>query len=204
MKNPEVLLKDILRLKNDLEAQNMKLPPGLAGMYGEILAYKKLRQVFGGRGFTVTYFSGQKGADIQLIKGGKRINIEVKSSRLKEEAPGIVYGFAINIKGCRHHPRAIFSHPKRGKIKGDFCYFDYILAVAIPDNFEKARFYLFPRDLIQAREKSLRNKSKRFSSGSHRLIFVEKERVNNQELTKFDRYLSKNRKKFENAWNLIK
>lgn len=203
MKNTQILLKSILKLKKDLEAQGLRLPPGLAGMYGEILAYEKLEKHFSKKGVETVYFSGQKGADIQLRKKGKVINIEVKTSRLKKENPGVLYGFAINIKKCRHHS-GTFNHPTRGKINGDFCYFDYLLAVAMPDNFKNAKLYVFPRAYIREHEKTLRNRSKQFSSVTHRLIFVEDERPGNTEITKFDRDLTKRRRKFKDAWNLIK
>ena len=70
MKNPRILLEDILKIKHDFEAEGIKLPPGLAGMYGEILAFQKMSEIFKGVGVEVQYDSGQKGADIQLIKNG--------------------------------------------------------------------------------------------------------------------------------------
>lgn len=78
MNNPPILLADILKLKMELEAQGMKLPPGFAGMYGEILAFQKMRRVFNGAKFSVNFFAGQKGADMQLVSGRKKINVESK------------------------------------------------------------------------------------------------------------------------------
>ena len=115
----------------------------------------------------------------------------------------MVYGFAINIKKCKLHPRAIYIHPKKGKIEGDFCYFDYLLIVTLSDDLKKQKFYVFPRKFLEANKRHLRNKSKHFSSGSHRIIFVEKLK-NSEEITSLDKHLSRNKKKYQNAWHLIK
>ena len=45
MKNVNILLKDILKLKNDLKDQGMKLSPGLAGMYGDFLVFQKMQKL---------------------------------------------------------------------------------------------------------------------------------------------------------------
>lgn len=203
MNNPQILLNDILRIRKDFAAENIKLPPGLAGIYGEIITFQKLRKIFSKKDFLTNYYSGQKGADIQLIRGRDKINIEVKTSRLKEEDPGLVYGFAINVKKCIDHPTITHTHFKKGKIKGDFCYFDYLIAVTLSDNLMGPKFYIFPRGFLEDNEQFLRNKSKRFSSGSHRIIFIEKLK-SSKEITRLDRRLTKNRKKYENAWHLIK
>ncbi len=116
----------------------------------------------------------------------------------------MVYGFAINIKKCKlPHPKVIYVHPKKGKIEGDFCYFDYLLLVTLSDDLKPQGFYVFPRKFLEANEKFLRNKSRHFSSGSHRIIFGE-EFKDSEEITNFDRHLTRNKKKYQNAWHLIK
>lgn len=196
-----MLLKDILELKRDLENQNLKLAPGLAGLYGEILVYKKLKEKFSKKGYTIEFDSGHSRADISLKKDNKEIKIEVKTSRLKDEAPGAVFGFAINIKKCEEHRNTVFIHPTRGKLLGDFCYFDFIILVCLDDYFKNSEFYIFSRKIIEDNEKSLRNTSRQFSSLTHRIIFVE-ESKNKEEITQFDRYLMKNKSKFRN-WEII-
>jgi len=52
---------------------------------------------------------------------------------LKEEGFGKGYGFAINLKKCKNHTGK-YNHPSRGEIFGDFCYFDFIVAVSLSDN----------------------------------------------------------------------
>lgn len=202
MNNPEILLHDILKLQADMGKQNMKLPPGLAGIYGEILAWKELEPIFKKKGFEVHFGSGSSKADIILTKGNKKIKIEVKTSRLKEEQPGLVYGFAINVKKCKEHPSRLVMHPKKGKVNGDFCYFDFLLIVTLSDDLKKHAYYIIPREYLWNNEQYLRNKSKRFSSGTHRVIFVERMK-NKEEITSFDKQLTKNRNIYQNAWHLI-
>ena len=199
----EKVLKDILILRDDVKKLNNKVTPGLAGFYGELLAWKQLRMFFGKQGYHVAFGAGASKADIVLHKGNKKINIEVKTSRLKREQPGMVYGFAINIKKCKLHPTASYIHPKKGKIKGDFHYFDYLLIVTLSEDLNSPKFYILPRTFLEKNEHSIRNRSKHFSSGSHRVIFIEKEK-DPEEITSFDRNLTRNKKKYQNAWHLIK
>lgn len=204
MKNPKILLNDILKIKKDFEKQGMNLPPGLAGVYGELLVYQKLQKIIKNSEYKIIFFSQQKNADIQLIKGGKEINIEVKTSRLKDEGFGNWYGVAVNIKRCRiiEHSKKYHIHPKKGKVVGDFCYFDYIVFVTLNENFLSPKFYIIPRAFIEKNEELLINTHKRFSSATHRLILS-----NNGEMPKVDskqKELIRNTEVFKNKWNLIR
>lgn len=203
IKQPEKILKDIRILREDLQKSGIKLPPGLAGTYGEVLAYQAMQKYFEPKGYIVEFGSGQSKADIRLVKGRQAINVEIKTSRLKEEWFGIGYGFAINIKDCKIHPKAIYKHPGRGKLLGDFCYFDYLVTVTLSQDLSKHNFYIFPKLFLETNEKDLRNRSQRFNSGTHRIIFAEKP-LNTDEVTLFDKRLMKNRAKFKNAWKIIK
>lgn len=199
----DILLRDIAKLKKDLDKAKMKLPPGLAGMYGEISVWKELENRFVRKGFIVKFGSGASKADIILQKGDKKINVEVKTSRLKEEGFGKGYGFAINLKKCKNHTEK-YNHPSRGEIFGDFCYFDFIVAVSLSDNLISS-FYIFPNKFIKDNEKSLRNQSERFKSHTHRIIFIEKEKKKkSSEITTFDRKMKRLKNKYKNAWHLIK
>ena len=202
MKNPEKLIKDILRLKGSLEAQGIRLPPSLAGMYGEIIVFKRLKEILKKTDWTVNYFSGQSGADLQIVKGNKKINIEVKTSRLKEEGYGKWYGAALNIKKCRiKNHRRIFKHPKKGKLIGDFCYFDFTVFVTLPEKFSAGKFYVIPREFIEKNQKLLQNTDARFSSATHALHISNNgkmptlPREQTRLITKTESYLNK--------WNLI-
>lgn len=202
MKNPTVLLQDILKLKTDLEAQGMKLPPGLAGMYGEILAFQKMQEVFGRTKVKVNFFAGQKGADIQLVNGHNKINVEVKTSRLKEEGFGMWYGAALNIKRCRSgtHEDVGYVHPKRGKVNGDFCYFDYLVFVALSEDLSDARFYVIPRKFIEENEEMLRNTHTRFSSATHRIIISDGEHMPN--MPEEQKRLIQETQEFQDRWEI--
>ena len=132
--DPQLLREDILKLKKDFETAGLKLPPGLAGIYGELLVFEKLRDLLGAD--AIQYDPGQtRRADMRIEKNGKKVSLEVKTSRLKDEGFGWWYGAALDIKRCRRHPNATFNHRKKGAVQGDFCYFDFVVFVKLDDNF---------------------------------------------------------------------
>ena len=200
---PDKILNDIRRLKNDLDKFGLTIPPSLVGIYGELLAYQKIKRLFGPRGYKVVLGAGQSKADIQLIKQDTKINVEVKTSRLKDEWYGKGYGFAINIKKCKTHEDKRFKHPKKGELSGDFCYFDCVVAVVLLRNLNNHEFYVFPKSFIEKNEKFLRNRNARFNSSTHRIIFAVEPKTTS-ELTSFDKRLSKTRSKYKNAWHALR
>lgn len=197
------VIKDILILRDDVEKIGHRVSPDIAGFYGELVVWEKLKHVFGPKDYEIKFGSGQSKADIVLIKDAQRINIEVKTSRLKSEWFGVGYGFAINIKKCKLHKRNII-HPKRGKVVGDFCYFDYLIAVLLSEDLRKYKLYMMPRSFFEKHEALLRNKNKRFSSATHRLIFPKKLNKTD-EVTSFDKLFVKTKDKFgfNKSWRLI-
>ncbi len=195
-------IKDIQILDKDLRKLDQKATPDIVGFYGEFIVWKELEKNFGRKGYEVIFGSGQSKADIVLRKGNKKANIEVKTSRRKNEWYGSGYGYALNIKKCKVHPDKVFNHPKKGEISGDFCYFDYLIAILLSDDLKKHKFYIFPRWFIEKHEKELRNRNKRFSSATHRMIFIE-DIKETDEITKFDRDLIDKKEDYKNAWNLI-
>lgn len=202
MNNPGLLLQDILKLKGDLESQGMKLPPGLAGMYGEILAFRKMQEVLAGTKLSVEFFSGQKGADIQLTNEREKINVEVKTSRLKEEGFGMWYGAALNIKKCRSGKHdSVYNHPKKGEVRGDFCYFDYVVFVALVEDLSTAKYYVIPRSFIEENEELLRNTHARFSSATHRIIISDGKQM--PDMSPEQKELIKTTEAFEDGWAQI-
>jgi hypothetical protein len=203
IKEPEKILKDIRTIRKDLEKNEINLPPSLAGIYGEVLVYQEMKKHFEPKGYKVEFSSGQTRADIQLVKDRKVINVEVKTSRLKEEWFGVGYGFAINIKPCKTHTSAFYNHSNRGKLPGDFCYFDYIVLVTLSKDLEQFKFYIFPKAFLIKNELHIRNRSARFNRGTHRMIFAEKP-LPTSEITPFDKKLMKNRNKYASAWKMIK
>jgi hypothetical protein len=76
-------------------------------------------------------------------------------------------GFAINIKPCKIHTKAFYKHPSRGKLPGDFCYFDYIVLVTLSKDLELSKFYIFPKEFLIKNELNIRNRSARFNRGTH-------------------------------------
>lgn len=196
-------VKDIQKLDADLRKLGTRATPDIVGFYGELLAWKELKKYFGWRGYKVEFGSGQSRADIVLLKKDQTVNIEVKTSRPKEEWYGLGYGYALNIKKCKKHPDKKFNHPKKGKVEGDFCYFDYLVAVLLSEDLLKYEFYVFDRNFINEHEKGLRNKNLRFSSSTHRMIFIDKIEKSKQ-ITQFDLFLRKGRKRFLNNWKTIK
>lgn len=200
----KTLLKDIEVLRNDLEKNSMRLPPGLAGMYGEILVWQEFKKRFENKGYDVHYFSGQRGADLLLTKNNTRINIEIKTSRLKDEGFDFWYGAALAIKGCRlkEHSGRNIIHPKKGKVAGDFCYFDFLIFVKLDQKFLHPKFYIFPQSYIWQHEKLLRNTHKRFTSSTHRIILSDGKKMPN--MPKVQLKLINEMDKFKDCWNLIK
>lgn len=200
------LLKDIKTFRKDLESSQIKLPPNLLGIYGELLVYSELFNRFADKGYEVVYNLGTRRADIILKKDKKEIYIEVKTSRLKNEDKRSNYGFAINVKPCTKHKDKYYNHSSRGAVKGDFCYFDYLVAVCLSEDLSKFDFYVFPRSFFEDHEEVLRNKSTRFKTATHRLIFVKEEyKKETKEITDFDRFLTENLDKvYKDRWeNLI-
>lgn len=197
-KNINKIITDIETIEKDLRVIGMKSTPDIVGFYGEVLVWQKLKQQL--PDYEISFGSGQSKADIVLRENGKKINVEVKTSRLKEEWHGLGYGYALNVKRCTKHLDAFYDHPRRGRISGDFCYFDYLIAVLLSDDLKEKHFYIFPRELIIKHEKDLRNRNTRFSSATHRMVFLGKTKETD-EITSFDKYLAKNKVKFENNWN---
>ena len=196
------IINDIEKMEVDLRRIGSRATPDIIGFYGEMLAWNELKKHFGWRGYDISLGSGQSKADITMRKKDTRINIEVKTSRLKEEWHGTGFGYALNIKKCKKHPNVSLMHPKRGEIFGDFCYLDYIVAVLLSDDLKNKEFYVFPRSFINSNEEALRNKNPRFSSPSHRMIFLKNQKPS-KEIANIDRWLVKNKDRFQNNWESI-
>jgi len=77
--------------------------------------------------------------------------------------------------------------------------------VTLSNDLKKKDFFIFSRKFIETNSKELRNKNGRFSSASHRIVFLEKP-SRSSEIMKIDRRLAnqKYRNQFKCKWNLIK
>jgi hypothetical protein len=196
-------IRDIEQLNRDLARLGRRATPDIVGFYGELLVWKELKSRFGWQGYAIDLGQGQSRADIVMVKNKKRINVEVKTSRRKKEWHGEGYGFALNIKKCEEHEGISFQHPKRGMVNGSFCYFDFLIGVLLSDDLKEKEFYIFPRSFIEKNEKTLRNTDKRFSSATHRMVFLG-DPSESKLITKFDRAFVKNKAKFKDEWSVIK
>ena len=194
-------IQDIKKLDTDLRKLGTRATPDIVGFYGELLVWKELRSHLGWKGYQVKFGSGQSKADIVLIKNGKKIKVEVKTSRLKKEWYGVGYGFAINIKKCNQHSDKWVAHAKKEKVYGDFCYFDYMVLVTLSDDLTEAEFYILPKSFFDKHDEDIRNRSKRFSSATHRIVFIE-EPLNSDDVTDFDLNFNKTKRKYKDAWHL--
>jgi len=203
IKHINCCLQDIRQLGKSLKKIGKRVTPDILGFYGELIVWRELETIFSLKGYFIKPGEGQTRADFILAKNGKEIKIEVKSSRLKEEWFGRGYGYAINVKKCKRHAKAFVKHPKKGKVFGDFCYFDYLITILISEDLQKHELYIFPREIIKQHERELRNKSKRFSSATHRIIFLEKP-SKTKDITNFDRILKIKKQNYLNAWHLIR
>ena len=76
---------DIEKLNLDLQRLDRRATPDNVGFYGELLVWKELKSRFGWQGYKIDLGNGQIQADIVMEKGGKKLKIEVKTSRLKNE-----------------------------------------------------------------------------------------------------------------------
>lgn len=196
-------IRDIEQLNRDLARLGRRATPDIVGFYGELLVWKELKSRFGWQGYSIDLGQGQTRADVVMIKNKKRINIEIKTSRLKKEWHGEGYGFALNIKKCELHKHVSFEHPKRGRVDGSFCYFDFLIGVLLSDDLKTSEFYIFPRSFIEKNEKVLRNTDKRFSSATHRMVFLGTP-SDSKLITRFDRAFIKNKTKFRDNWAAVK
>lgn len=196
-------IRDVERLNRDLLRLGRRATPDIVGFYGELLVWKELKSRFGWQGYAINLGQGQSRADIVMIKNKKRINIEVKTSRRKKEWHGEGYGFALNIKKGKKLDGIIFRHPTRGKVSGSFHYFDFLIGVLLSDDLKEKELYIFPRAFIEKNEKILRNTDKRFSSATHRIVFLG-EPSQSKLITKFDRAFVKNKINYKDKWSAIK
>lgn len=195
-------IQDIERLNRDLIRLERRATPDIIGFYGELLVWKELKRRFERLGYVVDLGQGQSRADIIMVKNKKKINIEIKTSRRKKEWHGEGYGFALNIKKGERLGKVTFQHPTRGKVSGSFGYFDFLVGVLLSDDLKKKEFYIFPRAFIERNEKMLRNTDKRFSSATHRMVFLG-EPSGSRLITNFDRAFVKSKAGFKNKWSSI-
>lgn len=194
-------IKSIIKLGNYLKKiKGGPFPTELLSTYGELKVFLKLKELFPTSDIR---FKRKAKADISL----ESVNIEVKTSNLKQEDFGKGYGFALHVKKCKAHPNAFIEHPKRGKVRGDFCYFDYLICVAVDENdFNNPLFYIFTRDEINGLTDKIQNKSKRFWFSPYRILIpIDPDPKQKGILyNDFDLSLATDKSEYKNRWDKIK
>jgi len=175
-------------------------PTDLLSTFGELKVFLELKKQFPK---CEVRFKRKARADISIDS----VNIEVKTSNLKKEEYGEGYGFALHVKKCKEHPEAFVEHPRRGQIKGDFCYFNYLICVAVNDQYlENPIFYIFSRDELISVKDKIRNKSKRFWFSPYRILVPIKPNPEQKGIiyNDFDLKLASDDNEYKNRWDKIK
>ncbi|MFH2110806.1 MAG: hypothetical protein ABIJ47_06030 [Candidatus Bathyarchaeota archaeon] len=175
-------------------------PTDLLSVYGELSAYLELRKRFPN---SEIKFKRKARADVEI----DGIKIEIKTSNYKKEDYGEGYGFALHIKKCKQHPKAHYKHPRRGAIIGDFCYFDYLVCVAVNENnIENPVFYVFSKAEIEGISSEIENKSRRFWYSPYRILIPIKPDLKNKGVlySDFDLEIANDKKKYKKRWDKIK
>lgn len=199
-KNVESAIRQIVKLGNTLKKiKGGVFPTDLLSTYGELKTCLELRRRYSTE---VLQFKGKARADILL----GTLNIEVKTSNIKKEDYGEGYGFALHIKECRQHPNNHFDHRKRGEIKGDFCYLDYLVCLAVNvNNMFNCDYYIFSRDELEKMATQIENRSTRFWFAPYRILIPIKPDPRQCGIiyNDFDLNLRKD-PRFKNNWSKIK
>lgn len=186
-KKVEIVKKNFEKLIKSYTSfyKNNRKPTRLLSEYGEILVQEHLI-----KDFDIEIPGGQTKYDLSIInkKTKTRKYVEVKTSSYKNEQEyGNGWGNALNWKKCKEHG-----------VK-DFCYFDYLVFVAIKEKSLDSEFYIFDTQDIEKNKKFLINKSSRFTKSSHR-IWIPSKPYN--EARAFDKSLFHNKNYFK-RWDKI-
>ena len=189
MKNYKKAIKTIIKFKKAFDDIDPKVPRKLVGEIGEFYALQKLEQF----GLKPNHKGGHGGYDIYLEKINKRI--EVRTSLLKNE----VFPKGINFYGWRVENR---NQKKSEK-------FDYLVCIALDDNFIKPKFYVFTYQ--QAFEVGDVNIG-RFGNIKKKIqLFKDKTTYKNALkskqsylITPYEQKINNNPSSFQNKWEKIK
>src|SRR3989338_7595864 len=183
-------IRAIINFKKVFDKINPKVPRKLVGEIGEFYLLKKFKNLRlnpenkGGRG----------GYDIYLKEIDKRI--EVRTSLLKNE--GIFSDKSIRFWGWRVEGR---NQKKSEK-------FDYLVCVALDDNFANPRFYIFTHeqafsvgDVLIGRFNNVKKKITLFETkNSYRKAL----KIKPEFVTGFERMVNNKPQQFLNKWHSIK
>lgn len=188
--NYRVAIKEIIGFKKAFDKINSGIPRKLLGEIGEFYVLKELENL----GLNPISKGGQGGYDIYLPKMDKKV--EVKTSLLKNE--GTFSDKTIKFWGWAVERR---NQKKTHK-------FDYLVGVALDDDFRKPKFYVFSyKEAFSVKNVHIG----RFNNIKKKIILFENRRTYKKAInlkpelvTKFERYINCYPRCFLNKWAKIK
>lgn len=185
-KQTKEALDKIVDLKGKLNELNIRFSKSPLGDTGELYVWLELEK----NGFKPTLKGGSSKVDITLANGK---GIEVRSSLLKNEG---IFKKGINFYGWRVQTATSTIN------------FDYLICVAVDDDYSNPRFYLFTKQECER----LRwiEKYPRFTSIKRKILLFEnwnsylKGRKQRPEIfSRIEYHLNKNPEKYQDKWDII-
>ena len=184
----EEAIKGIINFKKTFDNIDPKIPKKLLSYLGECYVLKELEN----RNFLVKHKGGQAGYDILIQNNNKRI--EVRTSLLKNEG---LYPQDIMFYGWR-----VLEH-KQSEDK-----FDYLIGVAMDENFEKPNFYIFTQKEALSVEDVKINRFQKIKKKIHifqNLNDLKKAKETRPQITtEYEMYINRNLNEFLDRWDKIK
>lgn len=193
MENYKKAIKIIVEFRkkfNNLDKdENSKVPRKLVGEIGEFYALQKFKQL----GFEPKHKGGQGSYDIDLIKINKRI--EVRTSLLKNEG---VYPKEIYFYGWRVQNKNQKNDKK----------FDYLVCIALDNNFIKPKFYVFTyKEAFKVGNVNMgrfRNVKKKIHLFKNKAIYKKALKSKKKLITLYEQKINNNPFLFKDKWKKIK
>ena len=187
------VIKELIRFKKTFDILAPKISRKLLGETGEFYVLHELTKR-GYRSEDIEHKGGQSGYDIYLKSKDRRI--EVKTSFLKEEriysrdSTTRYYGWTIKKRNRRRKP----------------C-FDILIGIAMDDKFKKPKFYVFTYKeafkVDDVRIGRFANVQKKIHLFENRKTYNLALNSNPKLVTRYERYVNKNRLQFFNKWSKI-
>ena len=180
----------IINFKKAFDKIDPQIPRKLVGEIGEFYVLQELKKL----GFRPEHKGGQGGYDIYLKEINKRV--EVRTSLLKNE--GVYPNEAIRFWGWRVEDR----NQKKAKK------FDYLIGVALDDNFSKPKFYIFSYEeafsVGNVKIGRFKNVKKKVHLFENKMAYKKALKLKPNLITPYERQINLNPYKFLNKWNKIK
>ena len=195
-------IKTIINFKKAFNDIDPRVPRKLIGEIGEFYVLQELEK----RDFNSEHKGGMGGYDIYLKE---KINkkIEVKTSLLKNEgiySDKTIHFWGWTVEGRSQKKTKKVKNKNRKKIKK----FDYLIGVALNDDFSKPKFYIFTYeeafevgDVEIGRFKSVKKKIHLFEN---KRTYQKALKLKPKLVTKFERKINLYPSLFLNKWRKIK